>query len=53
VLPPYKPSVDPEPRYLSTIDWTPVMRNKGKMVLSKILEMEEEANILLKSFLGS
>jgi hypothetical protein len=43
--------VNPEPRYLSTVEWTPEMRENGKNVLMKILEMEEEAIRLLKLFL--
>ncbi len=52
-IPPYNPDVDPEPRWLSTVDWTPEMRDMGKKTLEKILEMEEEAITLLKSFLES
>ncbi|MHA2139601.1 MAG: hypothetical protein ACW98G_17085 [Candidatus Hodarchaeales archaeon] len=52
-IPPLDPSVNPEPRYLSTVEWTPEMRDEGKLILSKILEMEEEAIDLLKSFLDS
>ena len=50
-IPPYNPSVDPKPRYLSTVEWTTEMREKGRETLTKILEMEEEAINLLKSLL--